>query len=321
MGAETVMAERGWTAGRGEAGPGFTHGTQASPGDASAGDLDLGQLWTALRARRRWIVIPALLALVGSAIAVNLVPPRYTGETRILLQSGDSYYTRPSGSSDRDGAIDERDVVSQVQIVTSRDLARDAIEALNLRGNPEFDPAARSMGLRSLLEMAGLAKPYTPERASEKLIEEFRDAVLAFPVAQSRVLTVEFNSSDPALAARGANTVAELFIEAQAQSKMQAARSAGSWLLGAIEPLRTKVVEAEARVEEFRARTGLIVGANNATLTQQQLADMNAQLSAARTAQADSQSRATLIREALAAGRPLETSTSWFAGSSAIARR
>ena len=122
------------------------------------------------------------------------------------------------------------------------------------------------------------------------------------------MLTVEFNASNPALAARGANTVAELFIEAQTQSKMEAARSAGSWLLGAIEPLRAKLVEAEARVEEFRAQSGLLISANNATLTQQQLADMNAQLSAARTTQAESQSRAKLIREALAGGRLLETS-------------
>ena len=86
-------------------------------------------------------MVPTLLALVGSAVAVNVIPPRYTGETRILLQSGESYYTRPSGSSDRDGAIDDRDVVSQVQIVTSRDLAHDAIERSDLRGNPEFDPA------------------------------------------------------------------------------------------------------------------------------------------------------------------------------------
>lgn len=281
------------------------------PDEARAGrggDLDLGQLWRALRRRKLWVLLPTVLALAASAVAVNVVTPRYTGEVRMLLQSGDSYYTRPSGSSDRDAQFDERDVMSQVQIITSRDLAREAITRLGLRGNPDFDPSARPSALRGLLESVGLLKPVTEERATEKLIEEYRDRVLAFPVLQTRVLTVEFNATSPALAARGANTVADLFLEAQADLKTQTARAAGGWLGSTIEPLRARVQEAEAKVEAFRSRTGLLVGSNSTTLTQQQLADMNTQLTTARTAQADSQARARLIREALKTGRSLEIS-------------
>jgi polysaccharide biosynthesis transport protein len=307
-------------AGAGAAGLGATRPGETGLGDTGlglerdgaiagrGGDLDLGQLWRALRRRRLWILLPTLAALAASAVGVNLVTPRYTGEVRLLLQSGDNYYTRPSGSSDRDSQLDERDVMSQVQIITSRDLARQAITRLGLRGNPDFDPSARPSAIRTLLEGLGVMKPVSEERAAEKLIEEYRERVLAFPVLQTRVLAVEFNATNPVLAARGADTVAELFLEAQADLKTQTAKAAGGWLGATIEPLRARVQEAEARVEAFRSRTGLLVGSNSTTLTQQQLADMNSQLTSARTAQADSQARARLIREAMKAGRPLEVS-------------
>jgi uncharacterized protein involved in exopolysaccharide biosynthesis len=282
---------------------------QAAPRSAgAAGDIDVVQLWSALKRNKARIILPTLFALAVSIAGVNMVEPSYTAEARLLLQSGDSYYTRPGTSPDRDPGIDERDVMSQVQVITSRDLAREAIAKLGLKGNPDFDPNMRPQPWRRVLELLGLAHPVGEERAQEKLIEEYRDRVVAFPVLQSRVLVVEFTSRSPELSARGANLVAQLFLDSQAQAKSDTAKTASGWLKETIEPLRARVAEAEAKAEAFRARTGLLVGANNATLIQQQMADMNVQLTTARSAQADAQARANLIRDALKAGRPLESS-------------
>ncbi len=50
-----------------------------------AGDLDLGAIGRALAHKRRWIIVPTLLAMVLSVIAVNLITPRYKSEVRILI--------------------------------------------------------------------------------------------------------------------------------------------------------------------------------------------------------------------------------------------
>ena len=60
------------------------------------------------------------------------------------------------------------------------------------------------------------------------------------------------------------------------------------------------------RREDFRSRHGLLVGANNTTITAQQLADLSTQLSNARTQQAEAQAKATIIRDAIKAGRTFE---------------
>ncbi|MCZ8099719.1 MAG: GumC family protein [Burkholderiales bacterium] len=288
-----------------------TAGRNTAVTGEGAGDLDLNQLSVALGKARWWILVPTVIVGVGVTVAVNLVTPRYTAETKLILQSGETTFTRPVSNTTPEasaGVLDERDLGSQALVAASKDVARAAIEALKLRGNPEFDRYAAPGAVRSLLMATGLMRAPTEVQREEALIETFRERLLAFNTGLSRVMTIEFSSVDPELAARGANTVAALFRDAQSESKKQAARTAGSWLLNTIEPLREKVAVAEARVEEFRARKGLLASGPNSTLPQQQLSEMNTQLSTAKSAQADAEAKARLIRDALAAGRPLEIS-------------
>lgn len=281
------------------------HGSARDMGDFGGGELDIGQLGRAIRRNGLWIVLPTLVALAVSSFLVNAVVPRYTADSRILLAPGDSYYTRPNGSADIGLPADERDVASQVQLVMSRDLAKQAVARLQLRGNPEFDDNAGVSGMaRQILAFLGVIR----DTDADRVLDKFSERVMAYPAGQSRVLAIEFTSGDPQLAARGANTIAEIYLEMQEDAKKQAARAAGTWLLNTIEPLRQKVLDAEAKVEAFRARTGILLGTNNTTIQQQQLADINTQLGTARSAQAESQAKARLLRDALAAGRTLDIS-------------
>jgi succinoglycan biosynthesis transport protein ExoP len=268
------------------------------------GELDLPGLVGAIRRRKWWVILPTLAALAGSGYVVQVVKPRYTAETRILIESRDGYYTRPTGSSDRD-TLDEQHVQSQVLLVSSRDAARQVVERLKLRGNPEFDPTAAAPGL--LGRLAALIGG-DPPTSQEAVVDKFLERTTIYPAQRSRVITIEFSSSDAELAAKGANALADAYIDAQEAAKQDTARAAGTWLQGTIEPLRAKLAETEAKVEAYRAKAGLLMGAGNATLQQQQLADLNSQLTAARTAEADAKAKADLLREALRGGRPLEIS-------------
>ncbi|MCX7341719.1 MAG: exopolysaccharide transport family protein [Hyphomicrobiales bacterium] len=269
------------------------------------GMLDLSALWRAVAAHKFWIIIPTLLVLVGAFVLVNLITPQYTGEARILLESRDGFYTRPAGDRDAGGdRIDSETVLSQVQVVMSRDLAREAIRRLKLVGNPEFDSGAGLFGsLQNLMVRLGLSRNPADRTPEDRVLEKYYDKLLVFPVARSRVMAIEFQSADAELAARAANTIAAVYLESLEGAKKDNARGASQWLGGAITPLRQRVQEAEAKVEEFRSRSGLLIGANNTTISQQQLADLSQQLSSARAIQSDSQAKARILREALRAGR------------------
>ena len=52
------------------------------------GDIDVHALGAALSRKRRWIIVPTVLAAVLSISVVNLITPRYKSEARILIDGG-----------------------------------------------------------------------------------------------------------------------------------------------------------------------------------------------------------------------------------------
>jgi succinoglycan biosynthesis transport protein ExoP len=277
---------------------------------SESGDLDLHALGHALMRKRYWIIVPTLLALVGSLVAVNMVKPRFKSEARILIDGRESVFLRPNGERNEERtALDPEAVTSQVQLVQSRDLAREIIRKNKLAERPEFDPVLQGISpLKSLLAMVGIGRdPFslTPE---ERVLEAYYDRFTAFAVDKSRVIVVEFQSRDPELAARVANSIAEGYLVLQQDARQQQAKSAGQWLSAEIDNLRKKVAESESRVEDFRSKSSLFVGTNNTTLSNQQMGEINSQLNNARALKSDAESKARLIKEMLQGGRPIEAS-------------
>src|SRR6201987_2678617 len=96
---------------------------------ALAGDIDLRALGEAIARKRRWIILPTLLAAVLSVVAVNLITPRYKSEARILIDGRENVFLRPNGERNEERvALDAEAVTSPAQLVLSRDLAREVIK-------------------------------------------------------------------------------------------------------------------------------------------------------------------------------------------------
>ncbi|OCK56723.1 exopolysaccharide transport family protein [Bradyrhizobium sp. LMTR 3] len=277
---------------------------------SDSGDLDLHALGQALMRRRTWIIVPTVLALVLSLAAVNMITPRYKSEARILVDGRENVFLRPNGERNEErSALDAEAVTSQVQLVQSRDLAREIIKKNKLAERPEFDPVLQGLSpLKSLLALVGIGRdPFslTPE---ERVLEAYYERFTAYAVDKSRVIVVEFQSRDPELAARVANSIAEGYLVLQQDARQQQAKSASQWLSGEIEHLRKRVAEAESRVEDFRSKSSLFVGTNNTTLSNQQMGEINTQLNNARALKSDAESKARLIKEMLQSGKPIEAS-------------
>ncbi|MGN6114675.1 MAG: GumC family protein [Nitrobacter sp.] len=274
------------------------------------GDLDLRVIWQTLKRKKRWVIIPTLCAFGLALAAVNLVTPRYKSEARILIDGRENVFLRPNGERNEErAALDPEAVTSQVQLVLSRDLARDVIKKNKLAENPEFDPVLRGVSpIKSLLALFGIGRdPFrmTPE---ERVLDAYYQRLTAYAVDKSRVIVIEFQSRDPELAARVANSIADGYLVLQQGARREQAKAAGQWLSGEIDNLRKKVADAEARVEDFRSKSSLFIGTNNTSLSNQQLGELNTQLNNARALKSDAESKARLIREMLKTGKPLEAS-------------
>ncbi len=270
------------------------------------GELDLGSILQTLKRRQKLIGGVTLAAFLAAGVFVMLVRPRYTGEAKVLVENQETYYTRSDRASadSSAGLLDEQAIASQVQLVTSRDLGRMAINSLGLKGNPEYDPLAYGPSLTSrLLIMLGLRRADESVSHEERILENYFERLNVFTLPKSRVLQVEFSSWDPELAARGANQIAELYISVQADAKRSNARMAAASLATLINELRSKVASAESRAEEYRAANGLILSSNSLNMSGQQVTDLSTQLTTARGAQAEALAKSQLIRDMLRANR------------------
>jgi uncharacterized protein involved in exopolysaccharide biosynthesis/Mrp family chromosome partitioning ATPase len=251
------------------------------------GDIDVHALGAALSRKRGWIIVPTVLTLVLSLAAVNFITPRYKSEARILIDGRENVFLRPNGERNEERtALDAEAVTSQVQLVLSRDLAREIIKKNKLAERPEFDPVLGGMSpVKSVLALFGIGRDPFSMTPEERVLDAYFERLTAYAVDKSRVIVVEFQNA-----------------------RREQARSASQWLSGEIENLRNKVSDAEARVEDFRSKSNLFVGTNNTTLSNQQMGELNTQLNNARALKSDAENRARLIREMLQSGRPIEAS-------------
>jgi len=278
--------------------------------DAS-GEPDLRGLASALWAKKTQIIGFTLIVAAGAFVVVNAITSRYRSEAKLLLESSENVFMRAEADKNtvERSNIDPEAVTSQIQLVLSRDLAHDVINKEKLNELPEFDPAIGGLSpLRTLLGMFGMARDVNVLSRDERTLEAYYDRLNVYAVEKSRVITIDFSAANPQLAAGVANTIAETYLSLQRSVKSDQTRAASSWLAGEIEKMRTKVADAEAKVEAYRSKSNLFVGSNNTSLPNQQLTEINSQIAAARGQKADLEARARQLRELVRSGKPVESS-------------
>ncbi|WP_274424714.1 GumC family protein [Chelativorans sp. YIM 93263] len=269
-------------------------------------DVDLGRLLASLR--RNWWRI-ALVALVMTAIVYALLvtaTPLYRAETRVLIEPRESVYTRPEGSVQNDRAIlDAEGVASQVEVMTSLDLLSNVANELDLANHPEFE--SQPSRIDRILMAFGLESDPDNAASEESVLGTLSTNLDIYRVENSRVITIQYSSEDPELAARVPNAIAAAYVADLREAERESNASATAWLEPEIEDLQQRVREAEERVANFRAQSDLLIGQNNTVLATQQLAEISSELSRARAERATAESTLESAQASLDRGASLQS--------------
>lgn len=273
------------------------------------GEPDFRALGRALWRKKLRIVAFTLIAAAAAFVVVNSITPRYRSESRVLLDAKENVFLRAEADKQQDrGGVDAQTVTSQVQVILSRDLAREVIKQQGLTGIPEFSSAAGGSISKLLLSLVGLSRDPSEMTLDERILDAYYDRLSVNAIEGSRVITISFSSADPELSSRVANGIANTYLTMQQTAKQQQTRDASQWLAGEINNMRTKVAEADAKVEDYRNKENLYAGTNNSSLPSQQLTEITSQLSAARGQKADLDTRAKRLRDVLKSNKSIETS-------------
>ncbi len=273
------------------------------------GELDLRSLGVALWRRKWLILLPTLVVALLTTYIVNSITPLYRSEAKIMVEGRESVFLRPEAEKSVErAAADQEAITTQVQVLQSRDIARQVIRELKLAEGPGFNPGASGTSrFGMLLSAFGIGRDQRKVTPEERAMDAYFSRLSVSAIDRSRVIIVEFQAADPELAARVVNAIVDAYLRQTQIAKQEQIRNASAYLATEIEQLRKTVQEAESKVEDFRAKSNLFLGSNSTSLGTQQLGELTTQLAAARAQKADLESRSRLIRDMLKTGKEVES--------------
>lgn len=272
--------------------------------------LDLSRLMQTIGGALRWL-LPLVLIVAGSFFLVlQLMPSKYKGEAKVLIESTDGKFPGATrGVEEERALLDAEGISSQVQLLMSADLARRVAKRLDLSSVPEFKAAIAGSSLDDILSLIGLSSDNARSSVEERVLKHYYENIQIYRLEGSRVIAVEYSAEDPELAAAVANTILDEYITLQASVKRATTEVAATAMEPQIQQLQREVQAARKAVADYRSRADLLVGKDNLTLNQQQLADISSNYSAAQAKKAESQAKADLLRSLLKSGGSLDTAS------------
>ena len=132
------------------------------------------------------------------------------------------------------------------------------------------------------------------------MIDSVRGRIGVARVGPTYIMEISGSSGNPKVAATLANTLAEVYLDNQLETKFQATKRAQEWLNERLAILREELREAESKVEAHRAATGLL-RTGDVTLTEQTIRDINSELTAAQSEYAAKSARLRNMNEQMRA--------------------
>jgi len=257
--------------------------------------LDLVRYWRAI-ARNKWRIL-ALVLLVGliATLYAYSLPPIYRATATLMVEGSrtkgvtmDDLYVAYNGST-RDYYL------TQFEIIKSREFAERLVRVMGLSKHPEFDPnKAPKPWYSALVPGFGTSTPDAPAapasavETEDRVVNDVMARTSLQPVCNTQLVKVSYDSGDPELAARIPNTLATIYIVADLESRAEATRRSTQFLAKQSEDLRTKLVESERALQQYREREK-IVEAKGVSLAgaSRQLEDLSSSLVEARRKRAD----------------------------------
>ncbi|WP_417688206.1 GumC family protein [Roseibium sp.] len=259
--------------------------------------IDIEDVPGLLRRHKRTLVALPVATILLSLFYVALKTPSYRASSELLLQTenlglvtADQSFNRPAA------ATQSTDLNSQIYVITSAPVLNEVSNRLDL----DNDPALHKAGLLRRL-FGGIAASLSDTEKRAATLSALRHALTVSRLDNSLVFRISAEHPDANKAAAIANTVASAYIFQVSQSQAETLRKTSSTLGVQAKELRQRLEAAEASVEEYKARKGLISTGQGGLVVDQQIQALNTRLTEARVALEAARSTYLLVNSLTAA--------------------
>ncbi|MGB6394938.1 MAG: polysaccharide biosynthesis tyrosine autokinase [Bradyrhizobium sp.] len=257
-----------------------------------SGGINLGFILDFAR-RRLWVILFSVLFMCGIGFTYFLVVPApYTGVAILKIDTRKfQLFQQPASLGDQ--TIDE--VESHLEALKSENLALKIITELHLADDDEFGRAAAIPIISNLIETP------RPESEAWRIRNALRIFDKRYTVERKGIslIGISFESANAERSAQIANAIAQAYIAEQLDAKYEVTREGSKWLEGRIKELRDQVSAAQRAVIDYKAEHNIVDAGNGRLITEQQLTDLNNQLTVARAKTSEMRARLDRISAAL----------------------
>lgn len=260
---------------------------------------EIGDLWRILTVRRAWVLGTAALFTFIAVAYGFLAPPLYAATAQILIDPRDKQIVtndvNPVAMAPDGGVIQ---VESQARVIESDSVLTRAAHDAGLLDDPDFGGVGTGFLSWTLRTLQGEgAVPATDAAAEARAVRALRRKLAVKRADKVFVVDVVVTAGNPDKAARIVNAIAAAYLKDQTSARADAASRASAELASRLDELRKRVNVAENKVEKFKAENGLIT-ASGQLISEQQLAESNNRIVAARARTAEARTRLQQIKDA-----------------------
>jgi len=257
--------------------------------EENSGGLDIGR-YIGILLRHRFLIGGAIAAaLIIGLAATLLMTPIYTANATIQIdRESQQVLGNGSESAPRDNLVQGVEFFeTQYGLLRSRSLAERVSDSLGLANTDDF--ITRMGGEVPSVEGTSAAERTAQRR--RRVLGLLRSNLNVTPVRGSRLVTISFDSPDPALAAQIANAFAENFIQSSLERRFESSSYVREFLEQQIAQTKAKLEETERTLVEYASGQQIInitepgsEGGGGQSLAANNLVSINSALATARAA-------------------------------------
>ncbi|MFK4752612.1 GumC family protein [Oceanobacter antarcticus] len=231
-------------------------------------------------------------------LVLSTIKPQYEATSTLLIEQSqilsiEEVYSGFGRSSDY--------LLTQFEILKSRDLSRRVTEKLGLVDSTEFNPfkssGEKSFSFREYLSGESAPVP-TAADEFEETVNRVWEAIQVRPVLRTQLVNITVTSINPSLAANVANAVGEAYIEIQLETKSGVNKDASAWLSKRLVGMKATLESSEGKLQAFREENNLIELPDSSlgSLVSQEIQSISTELSEARSRRLDLETTSKQIK-------------------------
>jgi len=240
--------------------------------------IDILDIPAILKRHIIWLVLFPVLFAALAVVFLALKTPQYRTSAELIIQPDTVQVIQNDlAGSGNNQSLQGMDLLSQAYIILSSPVLNQVANRLDLDDSTAFKRP------RLLTRLLGSATTNTRSsgEAREETLDILRNSLQVIRLNQSLVFLIQATHPDAQLAAAIANETATAYIEQIQSSRADSLGRASSSLTKQASQLRARVDTAEAAIEAYKARQGLI-STSGGSVVDQQIESLNTQITEAR---------------------------------------